>query len=174
MINCIKSKFINYIRKFMSQGSQSVLVKQILADALMLDKQYDEAERIYTVLLDEEKLSQRAFILNNMANIYINKDIEKALAYSQKALEISGNSAPLLDTYGWLLVTANQVEKGLDTLRRAYAVNSEDPTIQYHIAATLEKLGKKEEAKQELLRNNTLDKVFPDKAEAEELFNRLK
>ena len=169
-----RSKFINYIRKFMSQGSQSVLVKQILADALMLDKQYDEAERIYTVLLDEEKLSQRAFILNNMANIYINKDIEKALAYSQKALEISGNSAPLLDTYGWLLVTANQVEKGLDTLRRAYAVNSEDPTIQYHIAATLEKLGKKKEAKQELLRNNTLDKVFPDKAEAEELFNRLK
>ena len=43
-----------------------------------------------------------------------------------------------------------------------------------HIAATLDKLGKKEEAKQELLRNNTLDKVFPDKAEAEELFNRLK
>lgn len=169
-----RSKFINYVRGLTSKSSQSVLVRQILADALMLDKQYDEAERIYTALLDEEKLPQRAFILNNMANIYTHKDIEKALDFSQQALEISGNSAPLLDTYGWLLVTANQLEKGLDTLRRAYAVNSEDPTIQYHIAATLDKLGKKEEAKQELLRNNTLDKVFPDKAEAEELFNRLK
>ena len=72
-----------------------------------------------------------------------------------------------------LKLTPNQLEKGLDTLRRAYAVNSEDPTIQYHIAATLEKLGKKEEAKEELIRNNTLEKTFPDKADAEALFKRL-
>lgn len=168
-----RNKFISYVKGFTTKGDQSVIVKQILADALMLDKQYEEAERIYTVLLNEDELAQRAFILNNMANIYADKDIDKALAYSQDALNISSNSAPLLDTYGWLLVSANQLEKGLDTLRRAYAVNSEDPTIQYHIAATLEKLGKKEEAKQELLRNNTLEKAFADKAEAEALYNRL-
>ena len=121
----------------------------------------------------QDQLAQRAFILNNMANIYAGKDIEKALEYSKQALDITNNSAPLLDTYGWLLVSANQLEKGLDTLRRAYAVNSEDPTIQYHIAATLEKLGKKEEAKEELIRNNTLEKTFPDKADAEALFKRL-
>ncbi len=168
-----RNKFISYVKGFTAKGNQSVIVKQILADALMLDKQYEEAERIYTALLDEDELAQRAFILNNMANIYAEKDIDKALGYSQDALNISGNSAPLLDTYGWLLVSANQLEKGLDTLRRAYAVNSEDPTIQYHIAATLEKLGKREEAKQELIRNNTLEKAFADKAEAEALFNRL-
>ena len=168
-----RNKFIKYVKEFTASGNRSLIVKQILADALMLDKQYDEAEKIYTVLLDEDQLAQRAFILNNMANIYAGKDIEKALEYSKQALDITNNSAPLLDTYGWLLVSANQLEKGLDTLRRAYAVNSEDPTIQYHIAATLEKLGKKEEAKEELIRNNTLEKTFPDKADAEALFKRL-
>jgi Flp pilus assembly protein TadD len=42
------------------------------------------------------------------------------------------------------------VEEGLHYLRSAHSRESQNPEIRYHIAVALDKLGRKDEAKQEL------------------------
>ena len=85
-----------------------------------------------------------------MANLYIDNDLNKALTYAEKALKIDTFNASFYDTKGWILCLKNEYQLGLSFLRRSFAINSSNPSNRYHIAFTLNKLGRKAEAKVEL------------------------
>jgi tetratricopeptide (TPR) repeat protein len=66
--------------------------------------------------------------------------IQDALAIAKTANELSNrNASPnayIMDTYGWILVQANQADEGLQVLRQALEVQKL-PEIQYHIGEAL-------------------------------------
>ena len=109
-------------------------------------------------------------ILNNLAHIYAEKDLDKALATALKGLEVSGEqNAALPDTVGWILARKGENEKALSYLRKAYARNSTDPEIRYHLGVTLLALGRTAEGEKELRAAIASGQQFTGLDEAERL-----
>jgi putative PEP-CTERM system TPR-repeat lipoprotein len=147
--------------------------RHLLADLYFLNNEFSEAEEHYQYLTKVDNLTKKASIFNNLANISRNNDLVEALAYAEKAAVLNPNSAAILDTKGWLLTLNDNAQEGLNVLRQAFTLQSNDPTIRYHIAYSLHKLGRNSEAKSELkfiLQNN---KKFPELPQVKELFEAM-
>ncbi len=122
----------------------------LLADLYFLYHEYDKAKTLYQALMLADDLPNKDSILNNLANIESTNDLEQALLYAQQAYELNSNSAEILDTRGWLLVLNGDLTKGLNVLRQAYTLQSNAPTVRYHLAYALNQLGRKNEARTQL------------------------
>ncbi len=134
------------------------LARNLLADYYLDQNRFDEALQRYTELLEVDNLSNRAVILNNVANIYLERDLKKAKTFIEQAIEIDNGNPSILDTHGWILAKQGDIESALNVLRRAYAMDSDQPANLYHLAYTLSKLNRKDEAKQyaeKALQNDT-------------------
>ncbi len=147
--------------------------RNLLADFYLNHGKQELAREQYEKLLQTQNFPNRAFVLNNLANIYLKTDLGKAQTYITEAMQLAGNSPAIVDTYGWIKALLGNYKDALDILRRAYAMNSRDPAIQYHLAYTLIKLGRSSEAKNELLAalDSTID--FSERKDAEALLNSI-
>ncbi len=166
-----RSTLINYLSNKKSESNR--FYQHLLADLYFVDNQPAHAEEIYLELLTDESLPNKAFLLNNLANIYAKHDADKALKYVEDALALQPNSAALMDTKGWLLSLNDDYQQGLSLLRQAYTLDSSDPSVQYHIAYTLNKLGRQEEARAILQKHQTLNKTFREQPDAQTLMQSL-
>lgn len=119
-----------------------------LAEEQLQQGKLKEAQKHYEFLLSQ--YPNEARFLNNLAYIYFNTGNSKALSYAEKAQQLAPEQPSSNDTLGWILVNAGKPEQGLHYLRNAHSRMSQNPEIRYHIAVALDKLGRKEEAKQEL------------------------
>lgn len=63
-----------------------------------------------------------AIALNNLAWMLKERDLDRALTLAQKAAELEPDSAPILDTYGWLLHLNGDRAAALRQLERAAAL----------------------------------------------------
>jgi predicted Zn-dependent protease len=64
-----------------------------------------------------------------------------ALAVAEKAYQLAPGDANVADTFGWALVEAGQLEKGLRYLREAQVRAPDDPEIRDHLAEALKRKG---------------------------------
>jgi Flp pilus assembly protein TadD len=166
-----QSTFLNYIRQHSLSRPDDNFAKHLLADTLYIQNQFEESRRLYRQLLEVENLPRKFAIYNNLANIVSNEDVAEALLLAEQAEALNGNSSAVLDTKGWLMTLNGKLEDGLDTLRKAYVLDSEDPGIHYHLAYTLHKLGRNDEALKIISKDN--DVIFAKKAKMDELKNSL-
>jgi hypothetical protein len=79
----------------------------------------------------------------------------------------------IIDTVGWVLVLSDELYLGLSYLRQAYSLSSTSPNIQYHIAYTLAKLQRVDEAKELLTKLIDLPADFEEHSLSRQLFNKL-
>lgn len=165
--------FSREIAKLVEAQPENYFQRNLLADHYLNQGQFDKALPHYEILEEIQTLPNKAFIYNNLANIYLNKDSEKALAYIDKAMQINSNEPAVLDTYGWIKTLNGEHNQALDILRRAYAMDSNNPSIMYHLGFTLNKLGRLEEAKQELAQSLASDKMFFEREEAQALYDSI-
>lgn len=147
--------------------------RNLLADFYLNHGKQTLARQQYELLLEVDRFPNRAFVLNNLANIYLKTDLGKAQTYITEAMQLAGNNAAVVDTYGWIKALLGNYREALDILRRAYAMNSRDPAIQYHLAYTLIKLGRSAEAKNELLAALDSPVRFNERKDAEALLNSI-
>jgi putative PEP-CTERM system TPR-repeat lipoprotein len=112
--------------------------------------------------------------LNNLAYLHMRIDDQRALDYAERAYRIAGNAYQVLDTYGWMLIRQNQIERGLDLLRRAAALGPQDRDVQYHLAAALAKAGDRSEAVDTLRQLLDTGAPFAERQAAEALYAVLK
>lgn len=147
--------------------------RHLLADLYFLEREYVQAKSHYLKLIKIDGLNNKANIYNNLAIIETPSNKEQALHYAERAVELAPKSAAILDTRGWLLSQNGQLQEALNVLRLAFTLRSNDLTIRYHIAYTLNALGRFEEAKQELKLTLASQRAFPEKQQAEQLFARL-
>ena len=169
-----EAPFLSHIDSLLSANPENHLARHLMADTLFTNQNYDAAVVQYNILLDVENLPRKAFIYNNLAIIYQDSDLQGAIAYSDRAEELMPDSAPIMDTKGWLLTLNGDLQAGLALLREAYTLNSSAPSTHYHIAYNLNASGKYEEAHTILQANNTLAKDFADKNSAKALLEELK
>ncbi|WP_218313128.1 XrtA/PEP-CTERM system TPR-repeat protein PrsT [Alteromonas antoniana] len=161
------------LEKASKQNKDNLFLKHLYADSLFIQGKYASALPVYQQLLTVDDIPKRSNILNNIAIILSDKAPDKALEYAQQAIDLDPNQASINDTFGWLLVKNNDFSKGLDYLRTAYTLNSQSPTIQYHLAYTLSKLERGAEAKRILDEHKTYNQNFEDKQAVISLYDKL-
>jgi tetratricopeptide (TPR) repeat protein len=112
-------------------------------------------------------------LLNNLANVYDLLSDKRALDTSKKAYGLAPKNSNINDTYGWLLTKAGQAEIGLPLLREAHIRDSDNLEVRYHIAATLNKLGRSKEALKELTEVLNSQRAFISIEKAKNLKGQL-
>ena len=168
-----QQEFTALLQKLVDKQPDNNWRRKLFADHLMNQNQWLEAKDHYLVLIEQEKISNDYSILNNLANIYMQDDLPTAFAYAKRAVENASTIPAVLDTHGWILVQMGRFEDGLVSLRQAHAINSNDLSIRYHIAFTLQKLGRTAEAKVELERALASKEAFSERPAAEKLLSSI-
>ncbi|MFC4701800.1 XrtA/PEP-CTERM system TPR-repeat protein PrsT [Glaciecola siphonariae] len=167
-------QFIKFAEDHLATNSNANLMKHLLGDLYLEINQADAAKKHYSELLTQTRYRNLAYIMNNLANIYINEgDYQNAYELALKANERLPNNQAITDTLGWSLVKLNRLDSGLNYLRQAFAMSTADPAVRYHIGYTLAKLGRKSEAIREL--TNLLEQFgdFKERPLAEDLLASL-
>jgi putative PEP-CTERM system TPR-repeat lipoprotein len=162
--------FTEVMEATLRKNSLPVMGVRLLADSYLSQGKTAQAAVYYEKLLDLDAFAADPAILNNLANIYAEKDLDKALATALKGLDVAGEqNAALPDTVGWILARKGENEKALSYLRKAYARNSTDPEIRYHLGVTLLALGRTAEGEKELRAAIASGQQFTGLDEAERL-----
>lgn len=146
--------------------------RMLLAGAYQKAGQADRAARQYEEVLKREP--DNVIALNNLAWFYVENGDERALALAEKAHELAPDAAPILDTYGWVLVQSGRVERGLEVLRRATERAPQLHEASYHLAVALQAAGRLEEARGVLQRLLSQDEPFPSRERAQALLEELR
>ncbi|MFK7977760.1 MAG: XrtA/PEP-CTERM system TPR-repeat protein PrsT [Halioglobus sp.] len=167
-------EFTDTMEKSLEEGSLPMWAVRLIADSYLLQGNSAQAQSYYEKLLAIPEIGNDPEILNNLANIYAETDLDKGLATAMRALEEQGEtSSSLLDTIGWIMSRKGDNENALPYLRKAYALNSGDPQIRYHIGVALKALGRNGEAEKELRAALVLADDFPERAQVQSLVDEL-
>ena len=122
--------------------------RQLLA-SLLLETGDDDA-----ALLEFERVAEaqpgNAGVLNNLANLYLARADARALEMARRAHRLAPEEAAMLDTLGWVMVQTGDVDTGLSYLRQALTRASREPSVRYHMAVALARLGRDAEAREHL------------------------
>ncbi|MCI0469780.1 MAG: tetratricopeptide repeat protein, partial [Nitrospirae bacterium] len=113
--------------------------------------------------------------LNNLAWNYAERDIDldKALGYAMKAIELGKDNYNTLDTLGWIYFKRGDYKKALEYIKKAEELNKKHPTIYYHLASAYYKDGQKNEAVDALKTSLSLSDNFPEALDAKRLLQEL-
>ncbi|MFA3789652.1 XrtA/PEP-CTERM system TPR-repeat protein PrsT [Aliiglaciecola sp. SL4] len=171
--NIQSKKFEDFTQALLEQNPEEHFQRSLFADFLLNQGRIEEASTHYEKLIKVDNIPNKAFMLNNLANITIDKDLSKANQYIEQALAIEAENAALFDTQGWIKTLQGKYEEALTILRKSYAMDSNSPSNQYHLAVTLQKLGRTEEAKASLERALDSDQDFLEKKQAQGLLKQL-
>ena len=72
--------------------------------------------------------------LNNLAWLYYERKDPRATEYAKRAYDLAPNVAPIVDTYGWILVETGDLKKGIELLSRAIQLDPDNKEIQEHLS----------------------------------------
>ena len=168
-----KAAFKEYLSSHLSKNKDAHFQRHLLADLLYIEGDKPAAEVQYLKLISINGLPNKDRIYNNLALIKAESEPKQGLEYAEIAVQLTPDSAAILDTKGWLLVKNAQYQEALTTLRTAFTMRSNDPSIRYHLAAALKGLGKTDQAKNELKQALASNKAFPEKRDAQALLQTL-
>ncbi len=107
------------------------------------------AEEIYRQLLTENP--DNAVVLNNLANLLALKNVklDEALTMINRAIELEGPTAMLLDTRGICHLARKDFPAAVNDLEQAVA-EYPHPLLQFHLAWALDAAGQKEAARKRM------------------------
>jgi putative PEP-CTERM system TPR-repeat lipoprotein len=112
-------------------------------------------------------------MLNNLAWALHVKGDSRALELARRAHAAAPHSAPIADTYGWILVQMGKVQDGRDVLEMALNREPGNQEIAYHAAVAYSKSGQVARAR-ELLQNVLKSpSQFASRADAQQLARTL-
>lgn len=159
---------IPYLNAWLVKHPDDLAIEISLADSYKNSGKLKQAVDKYEELI--VKHGQLPILLNNIANIYYSlNDIEKAREYASQAYSYLKNNVAIIDTYAWIESRAGNHEKALPLFRQALTKDYDNAAIKYHLAVTLDKLGRTAEAKNFLIEAVNSDQMFSDKEQARSL-----
>jgi len=121
----------------------------MIANTLELMGRREEVFQTYLRLIEIDPDDHLA--LNNYAYLLTEGDVSEdtlrhAAEYVERALAINPDSAPYLDTAGWIYFKLGHVQLARDFIDRSLNINPENPEVLMHMGDVLEYLGKSNEA----------------------------
>jgi putative PEP-CTERM system TPR-repeat lipoprotein len=171
--------FIEESEAIIKQNPNNLLAKSLLAQYLYFIRDFEESTTLYNELVRIPETPSPAQAYNRLAIMAMEmglgsaESIENAERSITRAYELDPSSSKILDTFGWLKAQQGQYETSLKMLRDAFARDANDPNIRYHLGYTLAKLGRIEEAKEELTFAVNVERPFFKRPEAQSLLDSL-
>ncbi len=142
-----------------------------LAEILVASGRTTEAIKQYESISKQDPAN--VAILNNLASLYHLARQPRALEIAHAAKKLAPDSAVVLDTLGWILVTSGNLEEGKSELEKATRLAPGNPSIRYHFAYSLAKTGENQRAKIELRNLLSKNANFPERNQAQALHDSL-
>ena len=100
-------------------------------------------------------------VLNNLAWIYFQANDPGAHTMAERAYRNDPGNPGVLDTYGWILVHQDDVDRGAEMLRQAHEQLPDVAEVSYHYAVALHRSGDQQQAREMLeallVDNNSFD-----------------
>lgn len=121
----------------------------MVANTLELFGRREEVLQTYLQLIEIDHQDDLA--LNNYAYLLTEGDVSEdtlrhAAEYVEQALLINPDSAPYLDTAGWIYFKLGHAQLARDFIDRSLTINPDNPEVLMHMGDVLEYLGKSNEA----------------------------
>lgn len=169
-LNGQSKKGFELLEQWAEQRPKHLGIKRFLASE-SLNKGYREKALSYYEAL-ANMTTNDVVTYNNLAALNIEQDLDKALAYAEKAYRLAPDEPMIADTLGWVLVKKKSPEKALPLLEQAFRLAPDELEIGYHLAMAHYELGSKGQAFRILAKHeNDLEKSNPA---AWSLFKTLK
>ncbi|MEO9945444.1 XrtA/PEP-CTERM system TPR-repeat protein PrsT [Paraglaciecola sp.] len=165
--------FKNKIDQIVDKYPNRFFPRNLLAQYYYYQESYELAASQYERLLQHPDLKESQGILNRLANIYMETDLQKSMEYALRSYTLDNKNPNTLTIYGWLLTQQNQPKEGLELLRRAYSRDQQNLVLHYYIAVSLDKLGLVDEAKSELEALFSKKQNFENEDAAKALYKEL-
>lgn len=159
------------LSKWLNDNPNDSATRTYRAETYLADKKNPAAIEQYLILLRQDPKNIPA--LNNIAWLYQQEKNPQALAYAEKANQLSPNNAGILDTLAWILVEQGNTARGLPLLQQAIKLAPESPELRYHLAVGLSNSGNKAEARKVLEKLLATGKNFSTIEEARSLLKQL-
>lgn len=159
--------------QWLKANPRDVQVRKALGNHLARNRDFTRARSEYEAAVKLAPNDPDA--LNNLANVLIQlKDFKAAIRTAEQALGQGVQDPMIVDTLGWALFQDGQNEAALIKLRDARLRAPGNPEVRYHLAATLAKAGKRNEARDELQAALRDHPQFDGRTEAKALLDTLK
>lgn len=126
-----KAKAEEFLEQWIKQFPKSKAATLMMAVTAQSKSDSDNALTWYEKTVELNPNMPAA--LNNLAWIYYERKDPRALEYAKKAYDLAPNVAPIADTYGWILVESGEIEKGIELLSKAVALDPDNQEINEHL-----------------------------------------
>ena len=157
--------------EWLKQHPDDLRVKAIRAESALVSGNRESAIETYEQIIAQAP--DDVGVLNNLAYLYDQKNDPRALEFARKAYELAPAHPAIMDTYGWLLVRAGEVQRGLPILEESVAKSPENTEHRLHLGAALVTAGKTDKAREVLAALAGIEDEFPEKAEAQALLDLI-
>jgi putative PEP-CTERM system TPR-repeat lipoprotein len=160
------------LEAWLKRNPRDAMVWKALGDLQSRQALFPAAKTSYDKALQVRPGDSEA--LNSLANVHLELgDAAAAVKAASQAVRLDPGKPDLIDTLGWATFKSGQIDKALPLLRDARLRAPQTPEIRYHLGVVLAALGKKAEAREELmaaLRDGARERFGPD---AQKLLNTL-
>lgn len=164
-------KALEALERWLKHSPDDARVRLLLASQYQAGGQNEQAIEQYELVREAQPGNVVAW--NNLAWLYLEQGDSRALQYAERAYGLEPQRPEVLDTFGWILLQQGQARAGLEKLRAAASKAPHLPSIQYHVAVALERIGDAAGARNELQRILGSQRPFSERAEAEQMLKRL-
>lgn len=139
---------LQVLQDWLGRHPRDLAVLKQLAEANLALGRQDKATAVYTEAL--QYYPNHVPILNNIAWLNRENDLEKAIGYSETAYQVAPEDPFVLDTYGMLLMQKGEVTRGAELISRAADKLPDNAPIQLHRGQALLRQQRYEEARRRL------------------------
>lgn len=142
-----RAKAVGFMEGWARSHPRDPAALRALAEAYLRTGNAKAARATYEQALE---LGEDANLLNNLAYVMLRLEDPGATAIAERAYRLDPNDAGIGDTLGWALFRQGRAEDALKYLREARLRAPANPEIAYHLAAALERAGRRDEARREI------------------------
>jgi tetratricopeptide (TPR) repeat protein len=164
-------KAVEALSAWLKKQPDDLGARAALAEIYMRAGRWKEARESYDKVIAAQP--NAAGILNNQATVLQRLRDPGAEAMAERAYKLAPQDPNVVDTYGWGQAMLGKLDVALRLLRDARLRQPESGEIRYHLAWTLARLGRKQEAREELSYALQAGGSFDSLAEAKALMNEL-
>lgn len=161
---------IPYLKQWLKKHPNDLVVEISLADSYKHANKLELAATQYEQLISNH--GKMPILLNNAANIYFDlNNHQKAREYAKEAYSYLQDNVAIIDTYAWIESRLGNHKEALALFRYALTKDYDNAEIKYHLAVTLQKLQRVDEAKGYLIEAVDSPQHFSEKAQAKALLS---
>jgi putative PEP-CTERM system TPR-repeat lipoprotein len=157
------------VKQYLAQHPKDVILRTVLGQRSLEAGDCATAVRYLRDAVAND--ASNAALLNNYAWCLSETNDPAALDYAERAYRLAPGSAAIANTYGWVLVQRGDTARGIESLRRAIALDPSQPARRLYLAKALIKSGDKAGARKEL--ESIAGTAGDSQAEAQQLLSKL-